>query len=252
MPIRVAWSREPAFLIKPGEELPVSWTLVGAGHSGSGQTTVISDRQCYVDPVAAGDDLVPDSITFGVLNRPNLSKQLSGLESDGKAAMWELISDMETHLRWVLERAHTAVSAEINGTRIIPVLDDIGKEALVTSLLLGDNKDGAVVRMLERCLLPTTFARVDPEKYVMSTLRPAAETAIRRNIGDPHIGRKVREFARQTSPEDISELVRAYRTAFPSDHLSSRRATTAMLLSQGTQQTPLSLSDDRYSETASR
>lgn len=106
--------------------------------------------------------------------------------------------------------------------------------------------------MLERCLLPTTFARVDPQRYVMSTLRLAAETAIRWSVGDPHIGRKVREFAQQHSPQELEELVQGYREAFPSDHLSSRRAATAMLLSQGTPPTPCSLSDPRHSRSLDR
>jgi hypothetical protein len=252
LPIRVIWSSELAVLLKPGDQRVVGWTLIGSGYSESGETTLVSDRS-LAEPgsraqATEGDELVPPSLSFHVLNRPQLNRRLAELEADGKAAMWELISAMESHLRWVLERAHTAVSAEINGGRISPVLDEGDKESIITSLLLGDDKDGAVIRMLERCLLPTTFARVDPQKYVMSTLRPAAETAIRRSVGDPHIGRKVREFARQHSPQDLEELVKGYREAFPSDHLSSRRAATAMLLSQGTPPTPCSLSDPRHAE----
>lgn len=96
------------------------------------------------------------------------------------------------------------------------------------------------------------FARVDPQRYVMATLRSAAETAIRRSVGDPHIGRKVREFARQHSPQNLEELVQGYREAFPSYHLSSRRAPTAMLLGQGTPPTPCSLSDPRDSPALDR
>ncbi|MHB8318098.1 MAG: hypothetical protein ACYDEP_02535 [Acidimicrobiales bacterium] len=155
--------------------------------------------------------------------------------ADGKAAYWEILTDIEQHLRWAFQRAHSAVSAELFPSEQRPVLDPVTQETLLTTLLLGDLDDnnGMVSRLIERCLTPKKFQRVDPEKYVVTALFSASETAIRRRIADPHIGRKIRRFANANEDlDDLEALVSEYVTAYPKDRLSTKRAEAALTVDQ--------------------
>ncbi|MHB1973790.1 MAG: hypothetical protein ACYCR4_05810, partial [Acidimicrobiales bacterium] len=86
----------------------------------------------------------------------------------------------------------------------------------------------AIDRLIERTLAPRAFARVDPQRLVMVALRSAAETAIRRRIGDPHIGRKVRTLARSSDVSDPGDLLQRYREHWPEDGAGADRIDAAL------------------------
>ena len=59
--------------------------------------------------------------------------------------------------------------------------DDV--DAIADEIVFGRGE-----RLLERCLLPGTFAKVEPLRYASVGLRLAARQAVQRHIGDPPAG----------------------------------------------------------------
>ena len=69
---------------------------------------------------------------------------------------------------------------------------------------------------------------MDPLRYIAVTLRRDAEQEIRRRIGDPRIGPKIRALHRQHPGISLPDLVDRYRELHPQDRLSVRRAAAAL------------------------
>jgi hypothetical protein len=82
--------------------------------------------------------------------------------------------------------------------------------------------------MLERGADPLTFRRVDPMHYFAVNIRARAEEAIRRRIGDPKIGPKIRRVQAKVQAETVDELIEAYRLIHPRDALARKRAIAAL------------------------
>ena len=51
---------------------------------------------------------------------------------------------------------------------------------------------------------------------------------MRRHIGDPHIGRKIRRLAREQGPDSIDELIEMYRRAHPRESVGRDRVIAAL------------------------
>ena len=62
----------------------------------------------------------------------------------------------------------------------------------------------------------------------MTSLRSVAESAIRRRIGDPHVGRKVRRLLREETFAGLAELLACYRERWPGDAIGMRRVAAAV------------------------
>lgn len=231
LPLQVTWSVDPLLLLQNGDSVTATWTAVGAGHSLTGETLITASTSSG-PAECLSTSIVPTRIEADTLSRPKFLSLLHELAADGRNAYWEALSDLEAHLRWAFQRAHSAVSAELYPDNQRPVLDPIAQETLQSKLLVGDDGDTTCVvsRLIDRCLTPGKFRRVDPEKYVLTALVSASETAIRRMIADPHIGRKVRRFVAQSeiSYTTLDDLVDAYGDVHPQDHLSVKRATAAL------------------------
>ncbi|WP_332798106.1 hypothetical protein, partial [Xanthomonas sp. WCS2019Cala2-53] len=84
------------------------------------------------------------------------------------------------------------------------VADHVALEGLATSLLWGTEAqaDSIVLRMVDRAA--STHINNQPlGSWFDINLRARAEEAVRRHIGDPHIGRKIRRLAREQGPDSI-------------------------------------------------
>jgi len=251
LPIRVRWfihqpkskshtpSAAEAMILSPDDSLTLKWEATGAGHRRSGITHVRASTRVLEGTFTfnATEPLVPSEVCVPVLSRVRARSRMQEVIEDGRKAQWEALTSIEEHLSWAFERAHAAVRYELLGDDNPAGLDTETKESIKDSLMFGSVTDqrpnrvkpeSFAFRLLDRCLEVGTFTKVDPQKYVITTLVSGSETAIRRHIGDPHIGRKIRRLREERTWSSGDELVEAYRQRYPQDCLGLDRAEAAL------------------------
>lgn len=243
LPARLEWtdSRCPApegtgavITLARGERRELAWRATGLGYASppQGLTRIAAgahDRQEGWD-VGAGI-LLPARAEVAVEPAPSAQRQLRALADLERSEMWALREMLHKPARRAVESACHYVSWEVSGySHVRPVLDPIDVERAVDEMVLGTGgrADSPVSRTIERCLLPSTFLHVEPYHYVRVSLRRDAIAVVRRMIGDPHIGPKVRRVMREEDPADLDELVAIYRERYPRDRLSKERAIRAI------------------------
>lgn len=235
MPVRNDWSTEMVLLVS-GPSIPLTYRARGMGHLLAGQSKAVLRPGAAV-PGRGVDPLSLTSPVFaGSASRARIMRELQALVTAGDTARWEVLQGLEPKLRKELYKAHAHISHEISETTgaFQPMLDEIGIEEVHDYLMFGDEKKpGSAFRLIELCLTPDCFLRVDPLMYMSKHLRRDAEAQIRRRIGDPHIGPKIREIARRLPDgnRDLSRIIAEYRKVYPNDRLSINRAEAAMTVS---------------------
>ena len=229
LPVRVTWGTSPIGVLIKGDHT-VNWSLSGMGHTAVGSTEIVVANG-VVDGFVPDGNAVPNTGVVRAHWKYELIALLEQYVAAGKEARWALISQLEVFVVSAVDTAHKLVSAEVsrNGA---PVLDETSRQHIVTSLMYGepdtDSSTAMVIRLLERCILPGTFVRVDPWRYMREAISSAAETAIRRTIQDPHIGRKIRKVAEDIGSRDVDVVTAAYNKLYPKDRLAKRRAVAAL------------------------
>lgn len=231
LPVRVAWSTGPIVLVEPGTTRTEDWSAAGLGHSNLGTVPVTANERLYDARIEATETGMPHEVSLPVLSRSEIITALQALVVAGATSRWEALSYLEPYTRRALTLAHSNVANELSiqwGTHRA-VLDETKLESIASQMLLGDEEHpGKVTQMLERCLKAETFTKVEPLKYIKESLRRDANTEVRRAIGDPHIGTKIRKVARELGLRDLDDIIEAYRTRYPSDRLSKDRALAAL------------------------
>lgn len=235
MPVRTEWSSGPVAIVG-SESVSVNSRTVGMGHAYAGQARLIAraGNPVAVTPEEAPSLAGPLYTGFGPMRL--IVAALNRMVEDGKSARWEIIREMEPRVLQTIHKAHSAVSHEIGlSTGIIqPMLDETGLEEVLSVMMFGyvdergEERPGSVFRLLNLCQSPSAFVKVDPLRYIAKHLRRDAESAIRKKLGDPHIGPKIREIARRFPNTDISVVVAQYRKVYPKDRLSTNRAQEAL------------------------
>lgn len=228
LPVRVRWDGEAVRLVGAGRH-ELGWSATGMGYDLDGSELVEAVGAAGTGgPSLAAGVAVPVTVEAG--SRKAVAGELTRLAEAGVAARWDLIGMFEPLLVRALNRAHTRVAAELRpgGGRVLSMLE---VEALRDRMLLGtDGDSGHVGRLLERCLAPRSFEAVDPLRYVSRDLARGAEEAVRRAVGDPKIGSKIRRVHAEIGGDDITALIAAYTSRYPGDRLGRSRAQEAIRL----------------------
>lgn len=222
----IHWS--PSIVVEPGTE--VSWRIVERGAEQTGRFVAYS----------------PDDIE-GEYPQDALAPELrarAALIADGKVARFQLVDALERHVAELLEASSRLVARELEGrlgdetetwapSNNHGVADSVALESIATELLWGgeSQSDSIVLRMVERAA--TTHINNQPlGSWFDTNLRARAEEAVRRHIGDPHIGRKIRRLAREQKPESIEALIELYRRAHPRESVGRDRVIAALSASK--------------------
>lgn len=237
MPVRVS-VESGSVLVRPadaGDDFNLSWAAAGLGHSATG---VINVRATTHAPalgarVESGQSYpgVPMAVSTPVMSRREIGAALDEIVERSQAARWEIITIFERYVRDSLRRAHASVSIELESHvgHVSALVDQTKMEGLATQMLLGDDtRPGKVLPLIDRCLVPGAFLRVEPLKYIRDSLRRDANQVLRQAIGDPGIGPKIRKVAREVGSRDVDTVVEAYQARYPKDRLSRDRAEAAL------------------------
>jgi hypothetical protein len=230
MPSRLVWSGGPVIVLAPGVPVELEWHLTCLGHDSHGTVSVLYSEDSGVQTSGStGSDTPP---LWGEFSSPRLAQRLlRGIVNQGVHGRWNLVSSLETFTKKKLIHANTTVAAELGEFAehaIAAVLDDIAIEELLSEMLYGHGESSVITRMVDRSLLPETFQRVDPMHYFAVGIRARAEEAIRRRIGDPKIGPKIRRVLVRSKATTLDELLIAYKKAHPNDSLAKKRAIAAL------------------------
>lgn len=233
MPVRTEWAEGNVAVLSAGTTTLTNRSS-GLGHAYAGQGHIVVRAGGTF--IAGGDDeLIEGQPVFsGTGSRAQIIKALKKISEDGNIARWEFISGLESKVSGAIHKAHSAISFELSESSGIVqnMLDETGLDQVVASTMYGEgDRPGPVLRLLELCLTPGRFDRVDPLRFIERHIRRDAESQIRRQLGDPHIGPKIREVARQHSGKDIDTIIAEYRKLYPRDKLSTDRANAALSVS---------------------
>jgi hypothetical protein len=239
LPIRVTWSGPHLRLGPRGS--PRTWSALGMGWvlggrsvptSGAGALRLAPLLRSHRDPDnAAGLEAWP-AVTPMVRTVPGSPRAaLAELAEAGRLARWELLMWLQPTVASSLSKAHTALRVEMGTSSRLapPLVDQVKLDQLADQMLFGDGAaSSSADRLVALCTAVGTFVRVDPLRYMTTAIRRDASTALRRAVGDPHIGRKVRAVARELGTNDVETVVGEYRRRWPADHLAVDRAAQAM------------------------
>lgn len=232
LPVKIKWRDAPGsvVLLQAREKMELSWEAAGGSEIPSrGKTSVVPAALATVEIHGEFTRAIPKVIDAATLSRIETRRTLNEMASDGRNARWEILHIFEENLRWNFERALLSVKSEL-GLESMPVVDENAGEAIQNNILLGDDgrSDSLAFRLINRCLEGEAFSRVDPELYVRRALFSAAETGIRRHIGDPHIGRKVRKIAEEINSDDAELVAEEFARQNPNAHVGPKRTMDAL------------------------
>ena len=228
LPTRIDW-HGPLVVIAAAEQSVLrSWSAAGMDSTGTGVTRVTVGAN--PDPERPAE--LAEHLTSALLPRRRLIKALELLVELGRTARWNAIQKLEPAVNHAVEMAHRQVAYEIAGDvpGAPPVVDPHSLESIKHEMLLGVDETcrGSVARLWSRMEQPACFLRADPMLYVKSNLHRDAHEGVRRHIGDPKIGAKVRRAYARSSAGSLQDFVAEYRAQFPKDKLSVDRARAAL------------------------
>ena len=228
LPTRIDWHGPCVVLVTEGQTVERTWSAAGTDAGGTGTSRL---EVGAATPPEAQHEL-SEHLTAALLPRRRLIRELERLVADGRAARWSAIQRLEPAVNHAVEMAHRQVAFEIAGDvpGAPPVMDPQGLESIKHEMLLGvdDTRRGSVARLWSRMEEPQCFLRADPLLYVKSNLHRDATEGVRRRIGDPKIGAKVRRAYARSGADSLSEFLDEYRLQFPNDKLAEDRARAAL------------------------
>lgn len=236
MPIRNSWDGGHLQLVE--QSGIVSGKLIGSGHTGVVQAHVaVTAGHPNVAVVASCDLLAVVSATVG----SKVDQTLNQLVRDGQSAYWDLFRHWDNIVHRILERASVALIRELEEFQkeTIPFnpFDAACLDKIRDEILLGVkdeethiNRESRLRHYLNQAANePELFTNVEPQRFLNKNLTRDCTQALRREMGDPHIGPKVRRFVLDNPQLDtLPEIIRAYNEEFPRDRLAIDRATVAL------------------------
>jgi hypothetical protein len=243
LPARTTYDAGPLVLLADGEQVSVPWAYLGSGVSGRAVltlSTTFGTRPDLLSPHAAGDLPAHGEVT--VMTRRNLLRRLTQLVERGTVAHWELLIYLERYVERAVQAAHNTVVAEVNDVgsanyRIQTRFDEIQLDGIASYLTYGADGDpgpSVLSRMITKIATPGTLTKAEPLRYLTINLRRDAEAEIRKRLGDPHIGPKIRRVARSMPGASKDAILIAYRELYPRDRAGEARVLDALTVPKNT------------------
>lgn len=211
-------------------------------------TPIILDeahRVEWVTPAERGDVFVHmDGTVDGALPAALYEvAPLSVLHKKGVEAAWKLAMRLEAYLTELVRGASRRVAADVGVMG--GVLDEAAIEEVVGDIMA----TGKLLEWAKRLATTEKLLTQSMNSYLHINLRSLAESAVRRRIGDPHVGRKVRALFRESKSRSMADFLALYQSRFPKDGVGQERALAALSAGSLVETNALSFDEAIYEET---
>lgn len=234
LPARVTWDVPQVLALESA--LTANWTCEGLGYTQSGTLTIHPVDASDFSQGGSQDGATPLPSSVAAVRSSNAAARrvVGDLSEIGTSARWLALELLKPFVQKATDSARFSVASEIaDNPAAPPVFDEIVRDRVVTELLYGydgdiDGSTSRVWRMLDRCLEPGAFTKVDPMRYVHVAIGRDAIDATKRHLGDPRIGKRVRDLAREMNSRDVNRILERYRDLYPQDRIGLRRAEQAL------------------------
>lgn len=236
VPVRVRWDGQPdgALIVRDADatdgEVSLNWSTDALGVNDAG--TAVLRRTTWagftgagsLEQDADGGTEIPRAIDAPVLDRDEQHRVLCGWIEDGIEARWQFLSLLDDALDKALHRAHMALVAEYSeqiygdpNASSRPVLHEESLEALRSRLVYGDEDDfsdaaregSLMMRLITDTHDVGVFDNVDPQRWLRVKIGQLARYWVRREVGDPEAGPKIRRTARELGIDDPEKVAAA-------------------------------------------
>lgn len=175
-----------------------------------------------------------------------LRRYVENLAKDGMTAEFEAVEALTPYIRSTVRRKNVRVAAEIIHkdapiqaavNRPPVVLDSIGEESIITEITVGRvGQQSAAVsfRSLRQAIENDRLAKVPIVNYLRGRLDSAIETAIRRSICDPHVGRRIRRewpqwlASQEVRPTGVQGFVDYWNSEHPNGRIGEELVVSAL------------------------
>lgn len=167
-----------------------------------------------------------------------VTRHLTQVSARGKEQTFYLATLLHPFACAAVNAASYRIHREINGlsatSRATHIVDELERDHLADQLMLGEhNTDSIAIRMIRRVASTDMTVRKSTMTIMSTALWSAAETIIRKHIGDPHLGRVIRRIARDLqglaadmpTPEEVLD---AYKRVHPDARLGLGRVFDAL------------------------
>lgn len=178
-----------------------------------------------------------------VFNGGAIARRLHRISQHGNAQMFALASLLQPYARDAVNSASMRVYREIHGiysdesgaSTSDHIIDEIERESVLDQLMLGTRQtDSVMIRMIRRVAATNITVRKSVMSVMATAIWSGAETQVRQQIGDPHLGRVIRRLARDLSgltgipSVDATNVLEAYKAAFPDQRVGINRVVDAL------------------------
>lgn len=237
MPLRLDWQPGPLILLTGTAPPTASWTMHSLGHHGTGAVDIYPVAPGARPPVGAysvcasramaHSDGVPAPAAYvQSVSAMTVKRQLNAFVEAGTQARWALVQILEPQVKQAVIRASSMLARDLD---VHSVLDAQAQGEVVDKIVYGkQGTPSSVWRLIDRLTAPLTFNGVDPSMYIRTDINRVAREAVRRQVGDPKLGTRVREVFRAHQPTSMEQFLAIYRAKYPEDRLAESRALAAL------------------------
>lgn len=223
-PCRVEWEPAQLVVVGPRERLQLRWHAIGVGIDRSGVLSVTASPTANRIPE---DLLVADTVDVQLQPASQTRRELKRLVQVGDTARWQAIESMAPWVKKGVRTAAASLRRELSDLDLPVALDDTAVESVVSKVMHAEHgplESSPAGRILERCLTPDAFKKVEPSRYVATALRRDTANAVRDEVDDDRLGSKIRSVVADVGIDDgLDRALAEYRRRYPGDAMGRKR-----------------------------
>lgn len=239
--VMISWNVPLFGVVSEGELLKAKWTVTDSRTGSLNGSYVVGS-----EGVDVAGQVIPVVVTEYLTKRAG-ARLVSSMRKEGNLSKWELLTLLERSVRAAVLKATYRVAAEINGDveSSVKLLDDSEVESVSAEIIFGrEGEDSSIlIRMLERVVANKKLSNVDVFYYLNRNLFSNAESAVRRFIHDPAVGRKLRALVRGMDSPTLESVISEHNRMYPENRVGAKRVLNALTAGRTINANSVSMTD---------